>query len=102
MAYVIGRIMEIGRLPSDTTQVMRLKEIKALLVPDRIEVALPTVIEVRSSGSGWADHGTVHLPSCLGRVDSAARHHRKQQLHDQRSFALRPRPWLLLDIKQQQ
>ena len=36
---------EIGRLPCDTAQVMRLDEIKALLAPDRIEVALRTVIQ---------------------------------------------------------
>jgi Wax ester synthase/diacylglycerol acyltransferase catalytic domain len=66
-------LREIGRLPCDATQVMRLDEIKALLAPDRIEVALRTVIEVRSSGRGWADHRTAHLSSCLGRVDSADR-----------------------------
>ena len=43
-------LREIGRLPCDATKVMRLDEIKALLAPDRIEVALRTVIEVRSSG----------------------------------------------------
>ena len=33
-------LREIGGLPCDTTQMMRLDKIKALLAPDRIEVAL--------------------------------------------------------------
>jgi hypothetical protein len=50
-------LREIGRLPCDATHVMGLDEIKALLAPYRLETALGTAIEVRSSGCGWADHG---------------------------------------------
>jgi hypothetical protein len=42
-------------------------EIEALLAPHRIEVALLTVIEVRPSGCGCADHGLRTSPRCLGR-----------------------------------
>jgi hypothetical protein len=53
-------LRKVSGLPCNATEVVGLDEIKALLAPYRFEVALrtilKTVIEVRPSGCGWADH----------------------------------------------